>query len=59
MRYPSQLDARAALRDTTMREINGKWVPARPAGNPSFWSRIRCAWAVFTGRADALKWPGQ
>ncbi|MDF2435375.1 MAG: hypothetical protein JWP44_5006 [Mucilaginibacter sp.] len=38
--------------------INGKWVPARPIG---FWSwsyRIKAAWLVFTGRADAVTWPG-
>jgi hypothetical protein len=37
----------------------GEWVPARPLGFPSFPSRVRCAWLVFTGRADALLWPGQ
>lgn len=33
------------------------WYPARPEGLHSFGSRIRLAWAVFTGKADALRWP--
>jgi len=32
------------------------WVPARPSGYPGFWNRIRAAWLVFTGRADAILW---
>lgn len=35
-------------------EIDGKWVPARPLGL----YRLRAAWLVFTGRADAVSWPG-
>ena len=38
---------------------DGRWVPARPLGFCSIGNRIRCAWAVFTGRADAVEWPGQ
>lgn len=37
--------------------VNGQWVPARPLGFYSIWSRLRCAWMVFTGRADAFIWP--
>lgn len=33
------------------------WHPARAAGYPTLASRFRLAWAVFTGRADALFWP--
>lgn len=36
-----------------------RWVPARSHGYASFFHRVRCAWLVFTGRADALTWPGQ
>jgi hypothetical protein len=32
---------------------------ARPLGFYSLRSRLRLAWAVFTGKADALFWPGQ
>ena len=41
----------------TLAGINGKWVPARPLGYYSFRSRLRLAWAVFSGKYDALKWP--
>jgi hypothetical protein len=33
------------------------WVPARPVGFHSIANRLRCTWAVFTGRADAVIWP--
>lgn len=36
-----------------------KWVAARSLGYPSFRSRIRLAWMVFTGKADALIWEQQ
>lgn len=35
------------------------WVPARPLGYASWRHRWKAAWLVFTGRADALVWPGQ
>jgi hypothetical protein len=38
--------------------INGVSVPARPYGFYSLSERCRLAWAVFTGRADALFWHG-
>ena len=31
--------------------------PARPLGASFHW--LRATWLVFTGRADALVWPGQ
>ena len=37
--------------------IDGKWVPARPIGLSYFSNRIKLAWMVFTGKADALIWP--
>lgn len=39
---------------------DGRWVASRP--EPTFWlypARLRCAWLVFTGRADAIVWTGQ
>jgi hypothetical protein len=33
--------------------------PARPLGPTWLSNRFRLAWAVFTGRADALFWPNQ
>lgn len=41
----------------TQAYINGKYVAARPLGWQSWTNRFRLAWAVFTGRMDALKWP--
>lgn len=37
--------------------INGKWVPARPVGFFSIGNRLRCAWLVFTGKCDLVRWP--
>lgn len=42
----------------TMTEIDNKWLPARPLGYYSLRSRLRLAYMVFTGKADALLWPG-
>ncbi len=43
---------------------DGRWVAARPEpfhyfGPRALAGRLRCAWAVFTGRADVLRWYGQ
>lgn len=48
---------------------NGAWAggfldsrfpePARPMGPTWLAHRFRLAWAVFTGKADALFWPNQ
>ena len=44
---------------TTRTQIKeGCWVPARPLGLYSFHNRLRLALGVFTGKYDALKWPG-
>lgn len=37
---------------------DGQLVAARPFGYFSLWNRLTLAWAVFTGKADALTWPG-
>lgn len=59
MKHPSLLSANdfRHLKNNTV-EINGKWLPARPKGYPSVFSRIHLAWMVFTGKADAVVWPG-
>jgi len=36
----------------------GQWVPARYMGDYRLLTRIRLAWGVFTGKYDAVKWPG-
>jgi hypothetical protein len=38
---------------------DGRWVPARPLPWESLGGRFKAAWLVFTGRADAVTWPGQ
>jgi len=35
------------------------WVPARPLSGTFRFEKLKSAWAVFRGRADAVKWPGQ
>jgi hypothetical protein len=32
------------------------WLPARPIPNLAWPARIKAAWLVLTGRADALLW---
>lgn len=42
-----------------MKQIGGRWMPARPIGfQGTMWRRFKIAWEVFTGRADAVTWPG-
>ena len=41
---------------STQTNINGKWVPARALPGPLS-RRIRAAWLVLTGKADAVIWP--
>lgn len=36
-----------------------EWLPVRPLGLDTLSSRFKAAWLVFTGRADAVKWPGE
>lgn len=51
----------AYLIDTYMRttaEIDGHWVIARPLRGP-FISRLRDAWLVLIGKADAVTFYGQ
>lgn len=40
---------------------DGRYVACRPAswGGIALRKRLRCAWMVFTGRADILTWTGQ
>ncbi len=35
----------------------GKWAPARPIPSSVIWHRIRDAWAVLIGKADAVCYP--
>ena len=51
--------ARHCNSGATSAQVDGKYVPARPYGLFSMRSRLRLAWDVFVGKADALYWPGQ
>ena len=42
--------------NSTQTERNEKWVPARPIDGPFIW-RLKAAWAVLKGKADAFTWP--
>jgi len=42
----------------TQTEINGKWIPSRPLEPGFIQERIKGAWFVLTGKADAVIWPG-
>lgn len=43
-------------RETLTEVAEGRWEPARPLGFYSLENRLKAAWLVFTGRADALLW---
>lgn len=58
-RYPNRINAHVLKsNDWPSSNVPGTdyWGPARPVGYPGFLERIRTAWDVFTGRADALYW---
>lgn len=65
MTYPAQHTARGIVKslETVMSGYpDGGWGPARPLPYEPFnplrrmAHRLRLAWLVFTGRADALTW---
>lgn len=41
-----------------MTGIDGKWVPARPLQIKTLWTRVKDAYAVFIGTAEAVTWNG-
>jgi len=48
------------LANLNQKEIDGKWVPARPLSGPGwepFPHLLRAAWLVLRGKADAVIWP--
>ncbi len=40
----------------SMCERSGRWTPARPLAGP-FIERVKAAWMVLLGKADAFTWP--
>ena len=61
MKVPSAHKIEHLLRDVNNIKslVNGKWVEARPITYHNRKTRFKLAWAVFTGKADALFWEGQ
>jgi hypothetical protein len=63
MKYPNIVSVRSIIENASQNQARVPpgmaWVPARPCGYPSFWHRLKAAWLVFTGKADALRWDGQ
>lgn len=38
---------------------DGSWTVARPLGFTGLWWRLKCAWIIFTGKADLLEFEEQ
>lgn len=55
----SVVDVIEGARTTSCGLPDGRWVPARSTGYHSWQNRIRAAFLVFIGKADAVTWPGQ
>lgn len=51
--------AEGRYNSTTTGLADGTYRIARPCGCAGFLQRLTWAWRVFTGRYDALIWPGQ
>lgn len=49
---------KTSISNRTQVEVNGRWIPARPLGHDSLISRFKIAQKVFTGKCDAVRWPG-
>jgi hypothetical protein len=61
MKYPSVFHLKTLIQHCahTATEISpGVWIPARPLGMATIPHRFKAAWLVFTGKADAVVWPG-
>lgn len=54
--YLKSCGTRAAVQQPGVGEV---WIPARPLGYPGLKRRLKAAWLVLTGKADALEWRGQ
>jgi hypothetical protein len=58
MRIPSRHTAASINQWSCQTELKGKWVLARPEPFYDWKERFKLAFAVFTGKADALFWDG-
>lgn len=62
MRYPAirnVIDVIEGAKTCQAGLPDGRRVPARSHGFMSLRERLRATWLVFTGKADAVTWPGQ
>lgn len=50
------VDTELGIKSGAQSEKDGHWYNARPIPVHGFTYRFRLAWAVFTGKADALFW---
>jgi hypothetical protein len=60
-KYPSIRTLQSVQDDikTTQIKVGNDWMPARPqASKMTLLNRIKAAALVFSGKADALIWPG-
>lgn len=49
---------RLAAHGANFSEDGKLWHPARPISYSSFKRRVKYAYLVFTGKCDAVEWPG-
>lgn len=60
MRVPDVYQAEKLKEDmnTISTEVKGRWIPVRPMGWTGYAlrRRLKAAWMVFTGNADAVRW---
>lgn len=52
-----KLDELRAIESPTREIEPDRWVLARPCDGAFLW-RVKAAWKVLTGEADAFTWPG-
>ena len=45
--------------DWPQKDFDGRWLMCRPVNVDGVFDRLRDAWAVLTGKADALFWEAQ
>lgn len=58
MEYKMVYTIKETMEWSVYTEKNEKWVPARPINYKyeSIFFKIKCAWKVFRGEYDCLKW---
>lgn len=57
--YNADRFVQQAIKDWPQAHVNGQWVLARPISGTFRFEKLKAAWEVLRGRADAIKWSGQ